>query len=288
MSAKSTTKTSNKIKTRQSRQGQSRSPARQAIKNELWVIKIGSSVLIDGGPLLLRALVQDIHTLQRKHKIQIVWVTSGAIATAKTQLHKTWKTVSEKQALSAIGQPILMDIYNQALLAESIRGAQVLLTSEDMKRPVSRTNLLNTLKTLLKWKIVPILNENDAVATDEIKFGDNDALSAQVAQLLGADRLLILTNVQGLYTANPAKDRFAQLIEYLPKVSTKILETAMGRSQHGTGGMLSKLRAAQIAQKKNIATHIIKGDASRILVEVAEGHSRGTQIGGRYIRRKQS
>lgn len=252
------------------------------IKNELWVVKIGSSVLIDGGPLLLRSLIRDVRTLQRRHQVQVVWVTSGAIATAKVQMHKSWSSLHEKQALSAIGQPLLMDLYNEALLSESLRGAQVLLTSEDMKRKTSRSNLLNTLRTLLKWKVVPILNENDAVATEEIRFGDNDSLSAKVALLLNADRLVILTNVLGLYTANPANDPEAKLISHLPAINKSTLSSTKGKSKHGTGGMQSKLNAAKIANSKNIPTHIVKGDYPQVLLQIAAGENVGTCVGGKH------
>lgn len=254
-----------------------------AKKKQRWVIKAGSNMVCSGGPILLRSWAQQISQLKEEFNIEVIWVTSGAISSAKERLRLTSKKilkVSEKQALSAIGQPMVMDIYNMALQAEGLRGAQVLLTYDDISHSKRRTNLKNTLETLLKWKIVPILNENDAVSTDEIKFGDNDSLSARVAAHMKADRLVILTDVLGLYDSNPANNPRARLISVVNKVSSKDL-TKPGlntNNSRGTGGMYSKLLAAQMASRNGIETFLVKGDLPSVLIQLAKGENLGTRI----------
>lgn len=236
-----------------------------------------------GGPLLLRAWMQEIAKLKRDHAIEVAWVTSGAIASAmeRTKLSKTERTLPEKQALSAIGQPLLMDLYNLSLQAVGLIGAQILLTYEDMSDKVRRTNLQSTLETLLAWDIVPILNENDAVATEEIKFGDNDSLSAKVACMLNADRLVILTDVDGLYEKDPRKHKNAKLVASVPRVTDAILSKLdQGAGSHrGTGGMYSKMRAAKEATDFGIPTFLVKGNLPNILIELAQGKATGTSVG---------
>lgn len=238
-----------------------------------------------GGPLLLRSWAQQISRLVSDYNLEIIWVTSGAIASARLRIKNTKdrkKTLrlNEKQALSAIGQPIVMDIYNTALHAEGLQCAQILLTYDDLANLKRRNNLKNTIETLLKWGVIPILNENDTVATEEIKFGDNDSLSARVAIHTKADRLIILTDVQGLYTANPNTDPKAELISTLDKITKKDLEKPGLRAgnSHGTGGMYSKLLAAQLASKNGIETLLVKGDLPSVLMQLAKGAQVGTRI----------
>ena len=254
-------------------------------KLKRWVVKAGSNMVCSGGPLLLRSWAQQISQLKRDFNIEVIWVTSGAIASARERLNHTRDKkkilrLNEKQALSAIGQPIVMDIYNLALQAEGLRGAQILLTYDDLAHLKRRSNLKNTLETLLKWGMIPILNENDTVATEEIKFGDNDSLSARVAIHTKADRLIILTDVEGFYTANPFENPKAQLITNLEKITKKHLQNPGLRAggSRGTGGMYSKLLAAQMASKKGIETFLVKGDLPAVLVHLAKGDSVGTRI----------
>ena len=266
------------------------------LKKQRWVIKAGSNMLCSGGSLLLRSWSQQIKQLTRDFGIEIIWVTSGAIASAREHImpnyskgfntglnigfNKTPLRLNEKQALSAIGQPIVMDIYNAALQAEGLRGAQILLTYDDLSNLKRRRNLTNTLETLLKWGVVPILNENDTVATEEIKFGDNDSLSARVAIHTNADRLVILTDVEGLFTANPNENPKAQLISRLDKITKKDLAKPglKAGSSRGTGGMYSKLLAAQMATKKGVDTFLVKGDLPSVLIKLAKGVELGTYI----------
>ncbi len=250
-------------------------------KQITWVIKVGSNVLIDGGPLLIRAYAEQLAKLKRLHQIRVVWVTSGAIASARARTGRTAKILAEKQALSAIGQPLLMDVYNLALQSQGLMGAQVLLSYDDLKNSQRRQNLQATLQTLLAWDVVPVLNENDTVATDEIQFGDNDNLSAMVATLVAADRLLLLTNVDGLYDKDPQKHRDAKLIQSVARVTEKLVAKIDSKalSNNGRGGMYSKIKASAIAQKRGIVVQILKGDLPNVLVRVAEGEPLGTKVG---------
>lgn len=238
-------------------------------------------MLIEGGPILLRALIQQVAVLKQK-KIDVVWVTSGAIATAKDKMGSRipGQSLAQKQALSAIGQPLIMDLYNMALHSEGLMGAQVLLTNDDFRNTQRSTNLRNTLNQLLKLGIVPVINENDAVATEEIQFGDNDELSAKVAGLIGAKRLVILTDVEGLYEADPRKYPDARLVSHLNKISTGLLAQLQKTktSNHGRGGIYSKLLAAKKALSLGIETWLIKGDSPQALLKCLRNEPIGTRI----------
>lgn len=259
---------------------------------ERWVVKSGSNIVCSGGPLLIRSWMEQVAVLRKDFGIEVVWVTSGAIASAvkRTRFQRKNRQLAEKQALSAIGQPIVMDLYNLALHAEGLLGAQVLLTYDDLSDQSRLSNFRNTVNQLLDWEVTPILNENDAVATEEIKFGDNDSLSAKVAHAIGAKRLVILTDVEGLYDEDPRKNPSAQLIRSLPKVSAQLLDRAStwGNSKSGTGGMYSKLKASQEAGKRGIETWLVKGDSPSVLWQVAQGNPVGTCIYPRIDVKKRS
>jgi len=250
-----------------------------------WVVKAGSNMIVSGGPLLLRSWAHQIAKLRSLFGIEIIWVTSGAIASAKDrkQLNKKIFTLPEKQALSAIGQPLIMDLYNLALQSVGLLGAQVLLTSDDTKNPTRKKNLVNTLETLLKWGVTPILNENDAVVTDEIRFGDNDSLSAHVAEMISADRLVLMTDVNGLYDSDPRQNQYAKRLHLLKKVTPALLRSVnkSGGSSNGTGGMFTKLGAADQAQKAGIESWLVKGDIPSVLIEIANNKQIGTRIPAR-------
>jgi glutamate 5-kinase len=257
-----------------------RSELRKPVKR--WVVKAGSNLVCSGGPLLVRAWMQQLAALRRQHGIEVIWVTSGAIASAvdKTGYSKKKRQLAEKQALSAIGQPMVMDLYNLALQNAGRMGAQILLTYDDLADSERRLNFQNTIEQLLAWNVVPVLNENDAVATDEIRFGDNDRLSAKVARYVSADRLVILTDVDGLYDKDPKKHRDARLIERVTGISTQVLkgvEPGAG-SQRGTGGMFSKLKAAQEAGEYGIETWLLRGDLPDALVRIQGKEALGTLI----------
>ncbi|MEW6055098.1 MAG: glutamate 5-kinase [Bdellovibrionota bacterium] len=257
-------------------------------KKELWVVKSGSNLICTGGPLLIRAWMQQVAELKKRKRISIVWVTSGAIASAieRTGRRKK-KKLSEKQALSAIGQPIVMELYDLALRANGLLGAQILLTYDDLANEKRRQNFKNTVFQLLDWGIIPVLNENDAISTEEIQFGDNDSLSARVAATLRADRLVILTDVEGLYESDPAKNPKARLIESLPSVTQEVLRKASpsSHSGRGRGGMFSKVKAAQFASRNGVTSWIVRGDKNAALLRIAEDAAIGTKISRQRAKR---
>jgi len=259
-------------------------------RKQRWVVKAGSNMVCSGGPILLRAWMQQVAQLRRRKDIEIIWVTSGAIASAvdRTQFNKKDRKLSEKQALSAIGQPLVMDLYNLSLQNVGLLGAQVLLTYDDLSHRQRRENFRNTLNQLLDWGVTPILNENDAVATEEIRFGDNDSLSARVAATMGADRLVILTDVDGLYDADPRTRPEARLISRLYGIPRALMEQTgkSAGSSRGTGGMYSKLAAAKHALAHRIETWLVRGDHPSVLLEVAEDRPVGTRIEPARSRKK--
>lgn len=256
-------------------------------KLQRWVVKAGSNMVCGGGPVLIRSWMQQIVMLRNKYDIEVIWVTSGAISSAVDRISATKKSyrpakwrLAEKQALSAIGQPVLMEIYNLALNATGLLGAQILLTYTELASKSQRHNFQQTIEELLKWKVVPIINENDAVATEEIKFGDNDTLSAKVAAVIEADKLVILTDVDGLYDSDPKKNKRARLIRSIRQVTPELLSRTHSDagSSRGTGGMYSKLKAAKVASAQGIETLLIRGDLPAALVKLADGQNLGTLI----------
>lgn len=266
---------------------------------ERWIVKAGSNMICSGGPMLIRAWMQQISVLRKRHGIEVIWVTSGAIATAvdfmvdRGGFSRGKRTLAEKQALSAIGQPLVLDLYTVGLHSQGLGAAQVLLTYEDLADKKRRENFQNTIEQLLAWRVTPILNENDAVATQEIRFGDNDSLSARVAKAVSADRLVILTDVEGLYESDPRIDPTARLVPELKSISPSLIKkmerearvsksgSVRGGTSRGTGGMLSKLLAAKLASDNGVKTHLVKGDESNVLIELATGHLHGTVISGK-------
>jgi len=241
-------------------------------------------MVCEGGPLLMRTWMQQVAELRKRYNTEVIWVSSGAIAwaTARTDFNNSKRTLPQKQALSAIGQPLIMDQYNLALQSTNLLGAQVLLTAGDMKDRIRRQNLQNTLKELLRWKVIPILNENDAVSTEEIQFGDNDSLASQVAVMMKAKRLVLMTDVDGLFDSDPKKNPSASLIAYRKRLGAAEMKMAHRKSKttQGTGGMYSKLLAADRASRAGIVTHLVRGDSPRNLLQIAAGLGLGTQVGG--------
>jgi glutamate 5-kinase len=215
--------------------------------------------------------------LKQSKNIQVIIVSSGAIATAKVRTQKNWKSLKEKQALSAIGQPLIMNLYNTALHEHGLLGAQILLTYADFKNLNNRKNFLNTLKQLLQWNMVPILNENDAIATEEIQFGDNDMLSAMVAAEIKAKKLILLTNVNGIFDRDPS-DPQAQVIPVIENIQTFKIKGSQKKSQYGRGGLPSKLLASKLASKNGIESHVVKGSLANVLINLGAGQKTGTTI----------
>ena len=248
------------------------------------VIKVGSSTIThaetgDADLVLMERLVRLIADLMGRGK-EVILVSSGAIAAGRKVMKYTGKPkyIAEKQALAAIGQAKLMMIYQRLFSEYSYTAAQVLLTRNIFLREKSFQNAKNTFEELLRMRVVPIVNENDTVSTNEITFGDNDRLSALVASLTGADLLLLLSDIDGLYTDDPHKNADARLISYVPRISEQLLE--MGKpssgSDVGTGGMRSKIEAAQIAADAGADMLIVRGDDIGAVTEALEGAEIGT------------
>lgn len=227
------------------------------------VIKIGSSLLVEEGlprEKWLKNLAQNISKLL-KENIEIVIVSSGAIALGKETLGKKDKlTIEEKQAAAAIGQIKLMSSYQKHCKDAGFEVAQILLTSTDCNSYERFNNSQNTIKVLLAKNIVPIINENDSVAVEEIKIGDNDRLAARVAQMVSADLLILFSDIDGLYDKNPKTHKDAKLIKEVAKITKSIEEMATGAtSKVGTGGMITKIIAAKMASLSGCQTIITSG-----------------------------
>jgi glutamate 5-kinase len=229
------------------------------------VIKIGSSSLADENFDLrqnwLKSLCADVAELLQQGK-NIVLVSSGAVALGRKNIVKDYRKlkIEEKQAAAAIGQPALIAEYQKYFDEHKIKVAQVLLTINDIEDRRRYLNAKNTFETLLENKIITIVNENDTVATEELRFGDNDRLSAQVAQMIGADLLIIFSDINGLYSDDPNKNPEAKHIEIITDFTGEIFEAAKGAtSKTGTGGMSTKIQAAKIAADSGCNTIITSG-----------------------------
>ena len=251
------------------------------------VVKLGSAIVADGEGTLRRGVVGRVceAVAQRRGAgDEIVIVTSGAIATGVRVLGLPGRpsAVDELQATSAVGQGRLYPVYDELLGAHGATAAQVLLTFFDLTERLNYLNARQTLGKLLEWGVVPVINENDTTATDEISFGDNDFLAAQVAILIGAQRLVILTNTDGLYTADPALDADARLVEEVADLAQLAqLEITQRTSAHGSGGMRSKVTAADMATAAGIETRICNGARDGVLARVLAGERAGTRFAPR-------
>ena len=244
------------------------------------VIKVGSSLLIgDDGHVhrgWLEGLADDIGMLhEQQHELLIV--SSGAIAIGSTILgiNKRRARLEDLQAAAAAGQVQLMHAYQEALARHGITAAQILLTPEDTENRRRFLNARGTLARLIAQSVIPIVNENDTVATEEIRYGDNDRLAARVAQLVMADALILLSDVDGLYTADPGKDASAEHIPEVRTITDAILQMAgETRTDIGSGGMATKVQAARIATHAGCSTVIASGGIDRPLSALAAGGRR--------------
>jgi glutamate 5-kinase len=248
------------------------------------VVKIGTTLLTDRLTGLnldrINAVARGVSgLLTAGHRVAVV--SSGAIGAgvAARRLRERPKTMQEKQATAAIGQPILMEAYEAAFRRHARTVAQILLTKDDFVQRGRYLNARNTLSVLFANDVVPIINENDTVAVEEIRLGDNDNLSAMVANLIGADLLIILSDIDGFFTDDPSRDPDAQLIPVVETISPKMERQAKNSAGGlGTGGMLTKLQAAKRCASAGIATIIANGGNPHMLQEIMSGEFRGTMF----------
>lgn len=246
------------------------------------VVKVGSSsIAYSTGKLNLyqiESLVRQLSDLHNQGK-DVLLVTSGAIGAGvgKLGLAGRPKTIPGKQAAAAVGQGILMHIYEKFFSEYGVTAGQVLLTREDFTDRRRFLNARNTLHALLQYGVIPVINENDTVAVDEIKLGENDTLSALVAGLVDAELLILLSDIQGLYTADPRKDSQARLIREVKEITPEIESLAGGAgSKLGTGGMATKISAARIAAHSGISTVLACAGEKDIVLKVVAGEQVGT------------
>jgi len=253
-------------------------------KSKRWVIKIGSALLTNDGRGLDKMAIQNwVAQMAQLHQrdIELVLVSSGAVAEGMSRLNWTQRPTAlyQLQAAAAIGQMGMVQTYESFFQEHAIHTAQVLLTHDDLVNRQRYLNARSTLRSLMNLKVVPVVNENDTVTTDEIRFGDNDTLAGLVANLIEADLLVILTDQQGLYERDPRLDPTARLIEEGYADDSR-LEAMAGDTggQLGRGGMLTKLRAAILAARSGTTTLITSGRITDVLLQIAAGENIGTLL----------
>ncbi|GAA3512233.1 hypothetical protein GCM10022393_27450 [Aquimarina addita] len=246
------------------------------------VLKLGSNVLTKQTDHISRGKIEDIgrQIVALQHKYEFVIVSSGAIAVAKqfVNLESNGKEINVKQALASIGQPHLMRIFQESFRDLGLLTSQCLLSYSDFERAQSKNNIVNTINVLVANNYIPIINENDTVATDEIQFGDNDKLAALTASLLNVDLLLIATNTNGVCTKESVENNTYETINQVENIDALENEIVTLTSTHGTGGMKSKIEAARIAQQSEIETWIVNGLNDNFVVDAIEGTIAITKI----------
>jgi glutamate 5-kinase len=250
------------------------------------VIKVGTSTIThDNGRFNLANMEHLCRSIanQMNNGREVILVSSGAIGVGvgRLRLPEKPRAIRDKQAVAAVGQCELMNMYSRLMTDYSYIVAQVLLTKDDIDEEISRDNVSNTFESLLEKSILPIVNENDTVSTREIyhngTFGDNDTLSAMVAVLVKADLLVILTDIDGLYDRDPRAYNDASFISYVDEISDSIEDSAGGEgTKRGTGGMRSKILAARIATVAGIDTVIANGSTPRVMDDILSGAATGT------------
>ncbi len=250
------------------------------------VVKVGTSTLTHAtGRLNLRRieyLTRVISGLRNMEK-EVILVSSGAVGVgmAKLDMKKRPETTREKQAAAAVGQCELMNIYGRLFAEYGYKVAQILMTKDIVDHAEREQNVINTFDTILEYGAIPIVNENDPVSDYELRFGDNDTLSAVVATVTKADVLIILTDTEGLYDSDPHEHEEARLMRIIKEITPEVVEMAGGSAGAlGTGGMATKVKAAQIATKAGIDVIVACGERPEILYDILEGHPAGTRFLG--------
>jgi len=248
------------------------------------VVKIGSSLLTAGGQGLNKTAISEwvsqMANINSQGK-EVLLVSSGAVAVGVSRLGLKQRphTLHELQAAASVGQMGLVKTFENNFQEHKLHSAQVLLTHDDLSNRQRYLNARSTLLTLLDFGVIPVINENDAVATDEIRFGDNDTLAALVANLVEAELLIILTDQTGLFDADPSINPAAQLIPNI-SVNNQLLDKVAGESRSGLGrgGMFTKVRAARLAARSGAATVIVSGNAENVIESVISGNEIGTYL----------
>ena len=232
-------------------------------KKKRILLKIGSNTLTKETDNISRGKIEDIanQIAKLKDTYEFIIVSSGAIAVAKqfVKLESKDEDVFVKQALASIGQPHLIKIYQEIFREYGLLTSQCLLSYSDFEKQDSKTNIVNTINVLVQNNYIPIINENDTVATDEIKFGDNDKLAALTAALLKVDLLIIATNTNGIYTKESIQNKKPKTIERVSDIENLKKEVIHSKSSHGSGGMESKIEAVSLSKKAKIETWIVNG-----------------------------
>ena len=261
-----------------------------AVKKNRVVIKIGSNSLMHPGTgrldyIKIERLAMELCDLRNRGK-DVCLVSSGAIAVGRQTmgLKRRPKSLQEKQALASVGQTRLMSIYRNYFEEYNQMTGQILMTKHTVIDNVSRKNAQNTFEQLFSMGVIPIVNANDTISTYEMQFGDNDTLSAVVCALIGAGRLILMSDIDGLYTADPHKDPNAKLIDRVEKIDDHILALASGEagSDVGTGGMQTKLLAGKIATSSGASMMIVNAGNVRILHQIFDGVKIGTYFAPNY------
>lgn len=252
------------------------------MKRQRILLKIGSNTLTKETDQLSRGKIEDIgrQLAQLRDTHEFIIVSSGAIAAAKqfVKLEHNGPDINVKQALAAIGQPHLMRIFQENFRELGLLTSQCLLSYSDFENPNSKANIRNTINVLVANNFIPIINENDTVATDEIQFGDNDKLAALTAALLQADLLMIATNTDGIYYKDSLDKNQPETIETVKGTSMVSAQISSARSSHGTGGMHSKIEAARIAGKAGIETWVVNGLKDNFILDALNNVSKHTKI----------
>lgn len=251
-------------------------------KKKRILLKIGSNTLTKETDNISRGKIEDLanQIAKLKDTCEFVIVSSGAIAVAKqfVKLESKHEEVFVKQALASIGQPHLIRIYQEIFREYGLLTSQCLLSYSDFERQQSKTNIVNTINVLVQNNYIPIINENDTVATDEIQFGDNDKLAALTACLLEVDLLIIATNTFGIYTKESIKNKKPKTILEVNNLDELLTEVVNSKSTHGSGGMQSKIEAAALAKKGHIETWIVNGLEDHFITNAFENKVPFTKI----------
>ncbi|WP_298555981.1 glutamate 5-kinase [uncultured Algibacter sp.] len=251
-------------------------------KKKRILLKIGSNTLTKETDNISRGKIEDIanQIAKLQDTCEFIIVSSGAIAVAKqfVKLESKQKEVFVKQALASIGQPHLIRIYQEIFREYGLLTSQCLLSYSDFEKEESRINITNTIKVLVNNNYIPIINENDTVATDEIKFGDNDKLGALTASLLGVDLFMIATNTNGIYTKESIENGLPETISEVQNFDKLRTQVVSSKSTHGSGGMASKIEAASVTKKANIETWIVNGLEDNFIVNAMEDKVTFTKI----------